>query len=128
MSSRTLDALEKAVEPYHHAGFIVVSQSEDALTLAYLSERFNYLLFVIFLLVFWPIAIFYLISFNNRRGRIVTIRITTEGYIEESGYTLDLIARRHRQEHWIGLIIIGILVLLTLSALAFLLIPQPGIL
>lgn len=122
-----LAALEEAIEPYRRQGFIVVSQAEDAFTLAYLSERFNYLLFIVFLLIFWPVAVFYLISFNNRRGRVVTIRITSQGYIEESGYTLDLIARARRQERWVGLIIIGILILLALSALAILLTPQPRI-
>lgn len=125
MGSQKLSALETAIGLYQRAGFVVVSQSEEAITLAYLAERFNYLLFAVFLLVFWPAGIFYLISFNNRKGRVVTLLVTSQGRIEENGYTLDSVVRSHRRERLTLLIAVGIFALLVLLALVFLIVPQP---
>lgn len=125
MDSQALSALEAAIAPYQRAGFVIVSQSKEAIILAYLSERFNYLLFAIFLLAFWPAAVVYLISFNNRRGKVVTLLITPQGHVEESGYTLDSLARSRRRERLSVLIAVGILAFLVLVALVFLLGSQP---
>lgn len=127
MNNQLLAALERAIEPYRHAGFIVISQSADAITLIHSQEKFNYLLFISLIVLFWPLAIFYVISFNNRRDRTVCVRITSQGYIEESGYTLDLVVRERRRERLIVLVVIGIFTLLVLSAVAVLMSPQPGI-
>lgn len=92
MDTRALAALEEAIEPYQHAGFVVASQSEGAITLVYPRPKFSYLLFFVLLLV-WPFALIYLISFNNQRDRNVCLRVTSKGQIEESGYTLEMLRR-----------------------------------
>lgn len=125
MDTQTLIALEHAIEPYRSAGFIVLSQSEGAITLAYPPEKFNYLYFIVFLMLFWPLAIYYAVSFNNRRNRSVCVRVTSQGYIEESGYTLDVAAKDRRRARWVGFTLIAILLLLALSAVAVLFSPQP---
>jgi ABC-type maltose transport system permease subunit len=111
MDTQTLEALEEAIEPYRQAGFIILSQSEGAITLAYPRARFNYLLFIILLLV-WPLAVLYLISFNNRRARVVCLRITSQGQIEESGYTLTLAERNRKYEKLVTSIILAVIVLI----------------
>lgn len=124
MDTQTLIALEHAIEPYRSAGFIVVSQSEGAITLVSPPEKFNYLYFIAFLMLFWPLAVYYAVSFNNRRNRSVCARVTSQGYIEESGYTLDVVARERRRERWVGFALIAIFLLLALSAIAVLFSPQ----
>lgn len=125
MDTQTLIALEHAIEPYRRAGFIVVSQSEGAITLVPPPEKFNYLYFIAFLMLFRPLAVYYAVSFNNRRNRGVCVRITSQGYVEESGYTLDVVARERRRERWLGFALIAIFLLLVLSAIAVLFSPQP---
>jgi hypothetical protein len=49
---------------------------------------------IILLIVFWPAAIIYSIVSRNRRDRVVCLRITSQGYIEETGDTLENIAPR----------------------------------
>src|SRR2546421_11929640 len=102
MDKLTLAQLEQAIEPYRRAGFIVTSQSEGAITLALPPERFSYLLFIL-LLPIWPVAVLYLISHNNQRGKSVCMRVTSHGYIEVSGYTLGAIARERRRRKIISL-------------------------
>jgi hypothetical protein len=92
MNAETLNILEQAIEPYRSAGFIITSQSDGAITLAYPRARFNYLFFIILLLI-WPLAVLYLISFNNRGSKRVCLRVTSQGVVEESGYTLELAER-----------------------------------
>jgi ABC-type spermidine/putrescine transport system permease subunit II len=106
---QALEALEEAIEPYRHAGFIITSQSEGAITLVRPKARFNYFLFIILLLV-WPFAVIYLISFNNRRERTVCVRVTSQGQIEESGYTLAIAKRDRKREQATNAFILGILI------------------
>ena len=124
MDSQLLTALEQAIEPYRRAGFVVTVQSEGAITLAYPPENFNYGLFILLLLLFWPAAVLYLISFNNRRNRSVCFRITSQGYIEESGYTIDVADRERSRERWVWIFIIGIFLFLALGAIMILFTPQ----
>lgn len=120
-------ALEKAAEPYRREGFAVVSQSEDAITLGNQGEQFNYLIFVASLILFWPLAIYYLVSFNSRRSRTVCLRSTSQGSIEESGYTLDSLAKDHRRDRLVWLVALAIFLLLTLIAVSFFMAPRPRI-
>lgn len=124
MNTQRLSLLEQAIEAYRREGFVLVSQSTDAITLSYSAEKFNYGLFIILLLLFWPAAAFYFISYNNRRHRTVCVRITSQGYIEESGYTLDLITRERKRERWAWIVLLGILGFLALGAIMFLMTPQ----
>jgi hypothetical protein len=96
MDTLTLAHLEQAIEPYRRAGFVVTSQSETAITLALPPERFSYLLFTVLLLI-WPLAVIYLVSYSTQRQRSVCLRSTSQGYIEVSGYTLEAIARERRR-------------------------------
>ena len=95
MDTRTLAALEAAIEPYRRAGFIITSQSEGSITLVKPRAKFSYLLFIILLLV-WPFAVLYLVSHYNQRQKWVCVRITSQGRIEETGYNLAA-AERDRQ-------------------------------
>jgi hypothetical protein len=114
MDTISLATLEEAIEPYRRAGYTVISQSEGSITLTYPPVRFNYLIFLILLLV-WPLAVIYLISFNRRVERRVCLRITSQGYIEANGYTLELAVRERRHERWIDAITLIILALIILT-------------
>ena len=114
MDTTSLVELERAIEPYRRAGFSVIFQSEGSITLAYPPARFNYLVFLILLLI-WPLAVIYLISFNRRGERRVCLRITSQGYIEASGYTLEMAVRERRHERWIDWSTLTILVLIILA-------------
>lgn len=124
MDPQSLAILEQAIEPYRQAGYVVASQSEGVIVLTPPPGSFNYLFFFLSLIFFWPLAVYYVVSFNNRTNRNVYIKVTCDGYIEESGYTLDVVASERRRERWVVLIAIGIFLLLTLSALLILLTPQ----
>jgi len=115
MDLQNLAALEQAIEPYRRAGFVVTSQSEGAITLTGPPEKFSYLLFFFTLVLFWPVAVIYLISFNNRKARTVCVRMTSQGSVEETGYTLDVMASEGSRGWWFLLIAISIPVLLALA-------------
>lgn len=123
MNPQTLSTLEQSIEPYRSAGFVITSQSEGAITLVAPPAKFRYLIFVFTLLVFWPLAIVYLITFNNRGDRNVCLRVTSEGNIEESGYTLKTLEKERRHERRVNLVIISIAVIFIL-AVALLLIVR----
>lgn len=107
MDKLLLAQLEQAIEPYRRAGFVVTSQSEGAITLILPPERFSYLLFVILLLV-WPLAVIYLVYHNSQKGKSVCLRVTSQGYIEESGYTLEVVGRDRRRRIIIGVLLLSI--------------------
>lgn len=107
MDNLTLLQLEQAIEPYRRAGFVVTSQSEGAITLALPPERFSYALFIILLLI-WPLAVIYLVYNNSQRGKIVCLRVTSQGYIEESGYTLGIMERDRQRRIIIGVLLFSL--------------------
>jgi hypothetical protein len=117
MDKLTLAELEQAIEPYRQKGFTVTSQSEGAITLSPPPERFSYSIFFITLVLFWPVAIVYLVSFNSRKNRQVCVRLTSKGQIEETGYTLKALAKDHGHGLRLLLIAIGIPVILVLALL-----------
>lgn len=114
MDTQTLAALEQASEPYRRKGFIVTSQSEGAITLTLPPEKFSYLIFIFTMLLLWPAAIIYLISHYNQRGKNVCLRLTSQGYIEESGYTLGTLARDRKRRIIIGVMIFSLVALVIL--------------
>src|SRR2546423_798702 len=116
MDKLTLAHLEHAIEPYRRAGFVVTSQSESAITLALPPERFSYILFTILLLV-WPLAVFYLVSYSTQREKIVCLRFTSQGYIEVSGYTLDDIARERRRGKFTYIVLLAVIAVIVLLIL-----------
>lgn len=124
MDKQTLESLERAIEPYRQEGFIVTSQSEGAITLAYPAKKFSYLSFLFWLVVFWPIAVIYLISYNNQKDKSVCVRITSQGLIEESGYTLKVIESEHRRDWWLGVIAITIFVISVIALLVMILLSR----
>jgi hypothetical protein len=113
MDSITLATLENSTAPYRRAGFVITSQSEGAITLVYPPEKFSYLLFIILLLI-WPLALIYLISHYNQRGKNVCLRITSQGYVEESGYTLSALARDRRRRIFISILLFTVIAVITL--------------
>ena len=117
MNKLTLAQLEQAIEPYRRVGFIVTSQSEGAITLAIPPERFSYLLFI-FLLLVWPLAVMYLVYHNSQRGKSVCLRVTSQGDIEENGYTLEVMARERRRRIFIAVLLFALLALIILLILA----------
>jgi predicted nucleic acid-binding Zn ribbon protein len=117
MDSDKLAALEEAIKPYRQSGFIVTSQSEGAITLSLPQEKFSYLFFIFTLILLWPVAVVYLVSFNNQRGKSVCLRITAQGYIEASGYTLEVIKRNHRRRRIITLLLFSVLAVVILFIL-----------
>jgi hypothetical protein len=92
--------LERAIEPYRAAGFHVVTQSDYAITMRARSPQFSALGFFVLALFCFPLAIIYLVYYYSRKDRIVCIRLTAAGRIEESGYTLDRIGRAQSSVNW----------------------------
>lgn len=117
MDTHTLSVLENAIEPYLQAGYVVTAQSDWSITLAGRPKRFSYLGFILALLVFWPAAVIYLVVHNNRRERSICLRITSDGYLEESGYTIETAAAERRREQRV----IVLVTLLSAFAVAILL-------
>lgn len=98
MSIQTLSALENAIEPYRQAGYVIASQTDSAITLRAPAPPFSGNLFVVSLVLMWPLAVYYLFQYNQRKDRSVCVRLTSQGHIEEIGFTLDLLSRdRQRQ-------------------------------
>lgn len=97
MSIQTLAALENAAGPYLRAGYVVTVQTESAITLRPPERDFSWWLFVVCLLFLWPVAVVYLARANQRRGRVMCLRITSQGGIEASGFTLDQLEREERR-------------------------------
>jgi ABC-type sugar transport system permease subunit len=125
MDRQVLATLEEAIGPYRRAGFAITSQSEGSITLAYPRARFSYLLFIILLLI-WPLAVLYLISFNNQRERRVCLRVTSQGQIEESGYTLEVLKRDRKRAQIDYFVILPILIVLFVIALLLLYLSFKG--
>jgi hypothetical protein len=105
MDTEMLAALEEAIEPYRRAGFVVTSQTEGSITLVLPREKFSYLLFIVTLILIWPVAVIYLVSYNNQRDRSVCLRVTSQGYIEASGYTLGTIERERKHRRFVAIVI-----------------------
>lgn len=97
MSIQTLSALENAIEPYRQSGYIITSQTDLAITLRAPTRKFSWTLFVVSLVLLWPVAVIYLILFNQQRDRVVCVRITSQGAVEASGFTLDLLERERQR-------------------------------
>lgn len=89
MLSKQLATLERAAEPYINSGYRVFSQTDSSLTLMRARPRFSIAAFIILLILFWPAAIIYSAVSRNQRDRVVCLRITSQGYIEETGDTLE---------------------------------------
>lgn len=89
MLQERLAALEDAAQPYIDSGYIVMSQTDSSLTLVRPRPRFSVILFVIMLIVFWPIAIIYSAVNRSRRDKAICLRITSMGEIEATGDVLN---------------------------------------
>lgn len=94
MLSEQLAALERAAEPYINSGYRVFSQTDTSLTLMRDRTGFSIVAFIILLILFWPVAIIYSVANRNQRDKVVCLRITSQGYIEETGDTLEDTGRR----------------------------------
>lgn len=98
MSIQTLSALENAIEPYREAGYVITSQTDSAITLRAPAPPFSGNLFVVSLVFMWPLAIYYLFQYNQRKDRSVCVRLTSQGQVEETGFTLDLLDRDQQRQ------------------------------
>lgn len=114
MDNLTLAELEEAIEPYRRAGFVVTSQTEGSITLTLPPEKFSYFLFIVTLILVWPVAVVYLVSFNNQRGRSVCLRVTSQGYVEASGYTLGAVENQRDQRLFVTILALCICALIIL--------------
>lgn len=98
MSIQTLSALENAIEPYREAGYLITSQTDSAIILRAPVPKFSGNLFVVSLVFMWPLAVYYLLQYNRYRDRTVCVRMTSQGQIEEIGFTLQLLDRERQQQ------------------------------
>jgi len=120
MSIQILSALENAIEPYLSAGYIITTQSDASITLRAPARRFSWMLFLLSLLILWPVAIIYLIWFNQRRERTICARVTSQGNIEIIGFTLSLLKRERQRQRALTLLYFLLLALMIVVALAIL--------
>lgn len=77
-------------------------------------EKFSYLIFIVTLILIWPVAVLYLVSLNNQRGRSVCLRVTSQGYVEASGYTLGVIERERKRRRLVAVIALCVCALIIL--------------
>lgn len=118
VSIQALSVLENAVGPYRLAGYIITAQTDSAITLRAPPRKFSWTLFVLSLILLWPVAVVYLVWFKHREDRTVCVRITSRGETEESGFTLNLLERERRRRRFITLsllisaVVIGLLCLI----------------
>lgn len=98
MSIQTLSALENAIEPYCRAGYIITSQTDSAIILRAPTPNFSWGLFAVGLFLLWPVAIYYWLRFNHSKERNVCVRITSQGGVEATGFTLDLLEREQQRQ------------------------------
>jgi predicted membrane metal-binding protein len=98
VSIQTLLTLENAIEPYRQAGYVIIFQSDSAITLRPPSPKFAWGRFMLGLFLLWPLAVVYLIRFNQWRDRCVCVRLTSQGQIEATGFTLDLLETEGRRQ------------------------------
>ena len=121
MSIQTLAALENAIEPYCQAGYVIIFQTDSAITLRAPVRQFSWLIFLTSLLLLWPVAVVYLIRFNQQRDRIVCVRLTSQGRVEASGFTLDLLEmERQRPPFKLSRTALLLLILCAIIGLLFL--------
>jgi hypothetical protein len=106
VSIQTLSALENAIEPYRQAGYVISIQTESAITLRAPARKFSWTLFVISLVLLWPVAVIYLIRFNQQKDRSVCVRITSQSQIETSGFTLDMLEKEQQRRSFVALFLI----------------------
>jgi hypothetical protein len=109
--------LENAIEPYREAGYVITSQTDSAITLRGPAPDFSWGLFVIGLFLLWPVAIYYWIRFNSRRDLSVCVRLTSQGQVEATGFTLDQL-KGERQRQLSTRRLYSVLVLLVLLTIA----------
>jgi ABC-type spermidine/putrescine transport system permease subunit II len=114
MDLQALATLEESSEPYRRAGFVVTSQTEGSITLTLPPEKFSYVIFIVTLILVWPVAVLYLVSFNNQRGRSVCLRLTSQGYVEASGYTLGAIERERKRRRFVAILALCVCALIVL--------------
>ena len=74
---------------------------------------------IYFRVLVWPLALLYLISFNNRGSKRVCLRVSSQGQIEESGYSLEVLKRERKRARQIDYFVILpiVIVLFALSVL-----------
>lgn len=125
MSIQTLSLLENAVEPYRQAGYVITSQTDSAITLRAPAPYFSGNLFVVSLVFMWPLALYYLFQYNQRKGRTVCVRVTSQGEIEAIGFTLEQLQRErersrvfHRQLNWV-LVILALVMVVCVVLIVF---------
>jgi hypothetical protein len=106
--------LEQAAEPYRQRGYIITSQAATSITLCQTQRSFSTPLYVALRLIFWPVALLYLGRAFNRRERVVCLRLTSQGMIEEDGYTLE--HARHERQRMLIFMTICLIMLLTVVA------------
>ena len=98
MSIQRLSELENAIEPYRRAGYVIISQTDSAITLRAPTPRFSWGLFALGLVLLWPVAIYYWLHFNYRRDRSTCVRLTSQGQIEATGFTLSLMEEEQQRQ------------------------------
>lgn len=87
--------LEQEIEPYRRNGFQIVQQTDMSITMVQPKE-FSIGLFILLLIILWPAAVIYSVSNRTSRDRVVCFRVTSDGNVEISGYTLEAAARARR--------------------------------
>lgn len=97
MSIQTLSALENAIEPYRQAGYVITYQADSAITLRPPVPKFSWGRCMVSLFLLWPLAVFYLVKFNLWRDRSVCVRVTSQGQIEATGFTIEQMEKEGRQ-------------------------------
>jgi hypothetical protein len=72
----------------------------------------------------WPLAIYYLFQYNQRKDRTVCVRLTFQGQIEAIGFTLDLFDKDRQRQEWLRrlytrlfLALLGVIICLFMLAL-----------
>lgn len=119
--NENLAALEEAVRPYRERGYMITQQNEMSMTLVGPREPLNLVTLALLLIFFWPGGLIYLIANRNQGERAAFFRLTSDGKIEVSGYTLTALEAEERrqarsQKIWwtVAVVLIGLILLILL--------------
>jgi hypothetical protein len=102
MSIQILSILKNAVEPYRQAGCVITFQTDCVITLHASIRQFSWTLCLISRLLLCPLAIVYWPRFNQQKDRTVCVGVTSQGQIEATGYTLDVLESESHNNYLSG--------------------------
>jgi predicted nucleic acid-binding Zn ribbon protein len=101
------------MNPYLSKGFEITSQTEMSANLIK-RKKFNTLLFILCIILFFPLAILYLIQYLIMTDKSVFLRFMPNGQIDITGYTIEAMEQDRKRQQTVNIIIVILVLVLLL--------------